>query len=58
MQMAVIEFARNVAGLKEANSVEINAKTPDPVIHIMPGQEKLIKEKAMAEQFVWAVGLV
>ncbi|HPY08319.1 MAG: CTP synthase [Patescibacteria group bacterium] len=45
MQMAVIEFARNVAGLKEANSVEINAKTPDPVIHIMPGQEKLIKEK-------------
>ena len=45
MQMAVIEFARNVAGLKEANSAEINPKTPDPVIHIMPGQEKLIAEK-------------
>jgi CTP synthase len=45
MQMAVIEFARNVAGLKEANSAEVNPKTPDPVIHIMPGQEKLIKEK-------------
>ena len=45
MQMAVIEFARHVAGLKEANSAEINAKTPDPVIHIMPGQEKLIAEK-------------
>ena len=45
MQMAVIEFARNVAGLKEASSAEINAKTPDPVIHIIPGQEKLIKEK-------------
>jgi len=45
MQMAVIEFARNVAGLKEANSTEINSKTPHPVIHIMPGQEKLIKEK-------------
>ena len=45
MQMAVIEFARNVVGLKEANSAEVNSKTPDPVIHIMPGQEKLIQEK-------------
>jgi CTP synthase len=45
MQMAVIEFARNVAGLKDANSAEVNPKTPDPVIHIMPGQEKLIQEK-------------
>lgn len=45
MQMAVIEFARNVAGLKEANSAEVNSKTPDPVIHIMPGQLDLIKEK-------------
>ena len=45
MQMAVIEFSRHVVGLKEANSAEINPKTSDPVIHIMPGQEKLIKEK-------------
>lgn len=45
MQMAVIEFARNVAGLKAANSAEVDPKTPDPVIHIMPGQEKLIAEK-------------
>lgn len=45
MQMAVIEFARNVAGLKDANSAEINSKTRNPVIHIMPGQEKLIAEK-------------
>ncbi|MFA7088012.1 MAG: CTP synthase [Patescibacteria group bacterium] len=45
MQMAVIEFARNVAGLKDANSAEVNSKTKNPVIHIMPGQEKLIKEK-------------
>ncbi len=45
MQMAVIEFARNVANLKEANSQEIDPKSPHPVIHIMPGQEKLIKEK-------------
>ncbi len=45
MQMAVIEFARNVAGLKAANSAEVDPKTPDPVIHIMPEQEKLIAEK-------------
>jgi CTP synthase len=45
MQMAVIEFARNVAGLKDANSAEVDPKTANPVIHIMPGQEKLIKEK-------------
>jgi CTP synthase len=45
MQMAVIEFARHVAKLKDANSAEVNPKTKNPVIHIMPGQEKLIKEK-------------
>jgi len=45
MQMAVIEFARNVAKLKDANSAEVNPKTNNPVIHIMPGQEKLIAEK-------------
>lgn len=45
MQMAVIEFARDVAGLKAANSAEVDPKTPDPVIHIMPGQADLIKEK-------------
>ncbi|MFA5754243.1 MAG: CTP synthase [Patescibacteria group bacterium] len=45
MQMAVIEFARHVAGLKDANSSEVDPKTSNPVIHIMPGQEKLIAEK-------------
>lgn len=42
MQMAVIEYARHVANLKEANSQEINIKTPHPVIHIMPEQAELI----------------
>ena len=32
MQLAVVEFARNVAGLKGAHSTEFNAKTPHPVI--------------------------
>jgi len=40
MQLATIEFARNVAGLKGAHTMEVNAKTPHPVIHIMPEQEK------------------
>jgi len=45
MQMAAIEFARNVLGYSDANSAEVDPKTKHPVIHIMPGQEKLIKEK-------------
>ena len=42
MQLATIEFARNVAGLPKAHTTEIDKKTPDPVIHIMPEQEKLL----------------
>ena len=38
MQMAVIEFARNVLGLADASSSEVNPKTPHPVIDIMPDQ--------------------
>jgi len=35
MQIAVIEFARNVAGLQDANSSEFNEFTPHPVIYLM-----------------------
>lgn len=35
MQIAVIEFARNVAGMDQANSSEFNELTPDPVIYLM-----------------------
>jgi CTP synthase len=35
MQIAVIEFARNVVGLAQANSSEFNELTPDPVIYLM-----------------------
>ena len=38
MQLAVIEFARHVCGLADANSTEINASTPHPVIDLMPEQ--------------------
>ena len=45
MQLAVIEFARNVLKLKNADTTEVNPKTPHPVIDIMPEQKKLMAEK-------------
>ena len=41
MQMAVIEFARNVLGLKNAHSTEMDANTPDAVINMMEEQKKI-----------------
>ncbi|MDR0841237.1 MAG: CTP synthase [Christensenellaceae bacterium] len=38
MQMAMVEYARNVLGLAEAHSGEVRANTPYPVIDIMPDQ--------------------
>ncbi len=40
-QMAVIEFARNVCGLTEANSTEIEPDCHEPVIDILPEQKKI-----------------
>jgi CTP synthase len=39
MQMAAVEFARNVCGLARANSSEFDPSTPDPVIHLMEAQK-------------------
>jgi CTP synthase len=41
MQFAVIEFARNVAGLAGANSTEVAAATPHPVIDLLPEQREI-----------------
>ena len=41
MQMAAIEFARNVLGLKSANSTEMNPDTSDPVIDLMDEQKQV-----------------
>ncbi|MCX8018987.1 MAG: CTP synthase [Chitinophagaceae bacterium] len=41
MQMAVIEFARNVLGLTDAHSTEMNPSTPYPVIDLMEEQKKI-----------------
>ncbi|MAF80141.1 CTP synthetase [bacterium] len=45
MQMMVVEFARNVAKIKEAHTTEINAKTPNPVIDVLPEQKELLSKK-------------
>lgn len=44
LQCAVIEFARNVLGLKTANSLEFNKSTEYPVIHFVEGQAGLQKK--------------
>jgi CTP synthase len=41
MQMAVIEFARNILGLSKAHSTEMQADTPTPVIDLMEHQKKI-----------------
>lgn len=41
MQVAVIEFARNVLGLENANSTEMDPNTPHPVIALMEEQKKI-----------------
>jgi len=40
-QMAVIEYARNVCGLPDANSTEFDLRCPNPVIDILPEQKKI-----------------
>jgi CTP synthase len=40
-QMAVIEFARNVCGIKKANSTEIEPDCPEPVIDVLPEQKEI-----------------
>lgn len=45
MQMATVEFARHVAGLNDANTTEIDAKTKHPVVHTMSDQVTKIARK-------------
>ncbi|NLE02066.1 MAG: CTP synthase [Fibrobacter sp.] len=42
MHMAVIEFARNILNLQNANTTEDDPKTPHPVIHLMEEQKKIL----------------
>ena len=43
LQLAVIEYARNVCGMKGAHSTEINDKTAYPVVEFLPKQRELVK---------------
>lgn len=45
MQLAVIEFSRNVCGFKDASSAEFSSSTKFPVIDVMTEQKSLLKEK-------------
>ncbi|HVQ01626.1 MAG TPA: CTP synthase [Candidatus Thermoplasmatota archaeon] len=44
MQLAVVEYARNVCGLKDANTTEVDKNTPYPVIDFIPDQVKIVTE--------------
>ncbi|WP_185877220.1 CTP synthase [Blattabacterium cuenoti] len=44
MQISAIEFARNVLGLKNADSYEINPFTSDPIIKLMKKQKKILEK--------------
>lgn len=57
MQMAVIEFARNVLNLKDANSTEMDAKTANPVIGLMESQKDVTEKGGTMRLGSWSCNL-
>ncbi|WP_196891634.1 CTP synthase [Aureivirga marina] len=57
MQMAVIEYSRNVLGLDKANSTEMNRKTPHPVINIMEEQKSITHKGGTMRLGAWKCAL-
>jgi len=53
MQIATIEFARNVLGLPEAHSAEFNAETPHPVIHLLEEQKNVTRKGGSMRLGLW-----
>jgi CTP synthase len=53
MQLAVIEFARHVAGLQGAHSTEVDAATPNPVIDLLPDQRGVEAKGATMRLGAW-----
>ncbi len=45
LQLAVVEYARSICKLENANSTEIDEKTPHPVIDILPEQKKILEDQ-------------
>ncbi len=58
MQIAVIEFARNVCGLKDATSTEFDKATPHPVISLMEEQKKVKQLGGTMRLGSWVTDLV
>ena len=58
MQMAFIEFSRNVLGLKNANSTEMNPETPFPVIDLMDAQKNITDKGGTMRLGSWKCNLV
>ncbi len=57
MQMAVIEYSRNVLGLKDANSVEMNKNTTNPVINLMEEQKTVVDKGGTMRLGSWKCDL-
>ncbi len=53
MQMAVIEYSRNVLGLKNANSTEMDESTPNPVIDLMESQKSVTHKGGTMRLGAW-----
>ncbi|MBV1923923.1 MAG: CTP synthase [Flavobacteriaceae bacterium] len=58
MQMAVIEYSRNVLGLEKANSIEMNPETPFPVIDLMEDQKSITNKGGTMRLGAWKCELV
>ena len=57
MQMAVIEFSRNVLGLANANSLEMNPETPHPVINLMEDQKNITNMGGTMRLGLWSCNI-
>jgi CTP synthase len=57
MQIATIEFARNVCGLEQANSTEFDPNTPHPVICILEEQKDITQKGASMRLGMWPTQL-
>ena len=58
LQMAVIEFARNVCGLEGANSEEMQDEPPYPVIHFLPDQRDVLQKGGTMRLGSWKCNVV
>ena len=53
MQMAVVEYARNICSLARANSSELDSQTPYPVIDLLPEQREVTDKGASMRLGAW-----